>query len=78
VSVLQPRTLWMLAALFALSALSLDWRRLNARATEASPPLAAPSPSPTAAPAAEVKVPAATGMRVLFIGNSLTSFNDLP
>lgn len=78
-SPLQPRTLWMFAALFAVSALSLDWRRLNARATEASPPPAALlRPAPIPAPAAEVDVPVSAGMRVLFVGNSLTSFNDLP
>jgi hypothetical protein len=77
VSGLRPRALWLLALLNLFSALAIDWRRLNAHATEASAPTLATA-APSTAPPARTNVPAAAALRVLFVGNSLTSFNNLP
>lgn len=72
-----PRTLWLLAVLIAISALAIDWRRLEAHATVGSAP-ALPSSASSAAAAMAANQPATAQLRVLFIGNSLTRSNNLP
>jgi len=73
----RPRTVWLLAVLTVISALAIDWRRLEAHPTEAGTPDSS-SLASSAGSVASGDVPAAAQLRVLFIGNSLTSFNDLP
>jgi hypothetical protein len=72
---LGPRTLWLLAVLCVVTALAIDWRRLNAQAlAESDRAGITTSRSFTES----TREPSEDALRVLFIGNSLTSVNDMP